>query len=234
MSQFEQKYYKHYLTKEKRSPHEELSELNTQKFTWWHKWGVFEYLTLFLLLAILLCLCFRCGGASLGNGLSLNSTAMTLPQPTLLAIVPAVGGGAVLGGSAMGQLPQGEERAGSSESSNVPQPSTSPTDSAELGERFPAKVVPKVATLLQNIGKPVSIEDYLYFAHETQSGYPDFIDPESSRMIVSKKPACFKPDCPVTGISQNDKKAYASWLSKLTHTDYTVYNQKNGFVLDIK
>lgn len=82
-----------------------------------------------------------------------------------------------------------------------------------LGEVYPKKVLPE-SVLPKGV---VTFEDYLYFADDTNSNYPDFIDPKTHRLIKKKAPKCHKLECPLQeGVSTESLHAYEQWVLKLS------------------
>ena len=192
MSQFEQKYYKHYHVKsEQTPPHEESFDF----FVWTRKYRVFEMIIILLLLLILLCMCFKTG--------PLTNSAISFPS--------------------VSSYSEGIQRP----DTYVQGDGSSPT----LGFKYSKKVLPPSDQLVNKGGQSISLGQYMYFAHEKEGSYPDFIDPTTNRVIEEKKPSCFTPECPATGISQEDKEAYALWVEGMTHTSYAIKNTSKGFSL---
>jgi len=223
MSQFEQKYYKHYHVK---SP--KKIEIASEKYVWdfwsWSKhYRFFEILIILLLLLILLCLCFRCGGSMGVSG----STTLSMPSLS----VPVVGvGGMALSGNAGGVI--GDEVISPAGGGSDTQGSQKNSEKQEkLGMKYSTRVVPEADQLIPSGNSNVTIEEYMYYAHETGEGYPNFIDATTSRAITSKQPECYTPSCPVVGITQSDKENYVAWLEKVTHGDYEIVNMADGFRL---
>jgi len=209
MSQFEQKYYKHYRIKPKKLTAEDEVEY-FEFWSWSRQYRLFEIIVILLLTAILLCLCLKCGGIST-PGISSN-TSLTMPS-----------------------LSRGDKDIGGDFPSvsgiKSKDQSLDKVQTKELGLRYPVKVLPDTQKLTPANDKMVSIKDYMYYVHETKNGYPNFIDKETSRLILSKKPTCYKAECPVIGINKEDKLAYVSWLESITHERYTIKSQKTGFYL---
>ena len=224
MSQFEQKYYKHYHVK---SP--KKIDLPSEEYTWdfwsWSKrYRLFEILVVLLLLLILLCLCFRCSG-NVGVG---SSVAM----PSLSVPVVGVGGvgGMALAGTTGGVI--GDEVISPAGGSSGTQGKLKHSEKQEkLGMKYSTRVVPEARQLAPSGNSNVTIEEYMYYAHETGEGYPNFIDATTSRAITSKQPECYTLSCPVIGITQSDKENYVTWLEKVTHGNYEIINMADGFRL---
>jgi hypothetical protein len=157
------------------------------------------------------------------------SAPTTLSMPSLS--VPAVGvGGMAFTGTTDGTV--GDEvisPAGGSPDAQGKE--ENPVKQEKLGMKYSTRVVPEADQLIPSGNSNVTIEEYMYYAHETGEGYPDFIDATTSRAITSRQPECYTPSCPVVGITQRDKENYAAWLEKVTHGDYEIIDRADGFRL---
>ena len=80
------------------------------------------------------------------------------------------------------------------------------------------------------LGKtPVTIEQYMYFVHDTNSRYPEWLEEGSEYNILTgsndyyKKLDLLNPareQSPIVGVSWQDAKAYCDWLSKKSGKKY--------------
>lgn len=184
MSQFSRKYYN---LDYKRNEVEKFTAQEEGVWEFWRVWGLFEYSVIALLIAILLCVCFK------DNGATNTTTQKIIYTPTPVKSVEPK--------EVMQQTHQ------------------------TLGEAYPKKVLPSSVVPKG----AVTIEDYLYFADDTQAHYPDFIDPATHRLIKEKAPKCYKPECPLQdGVSVESLNAYTRWVSQQSQKNLhlSIENQK--------
>ena len=207
MSQFSQKYYKHYYVSKKRDVLKEVDIEEKRGFWYWTRhYRIFEIIIIFLLLLILYCLCIRggiglgLGGFSLGSGLPYGGVSTQTTQSTQHK-----------------SIQKEEQRAN--------------TNVVSLGEKYPTKVLPDAQKLIPKGDTEVTLDDYMYYVNDTKQGYPKFIDPKTNRLIKDKKPPCYEPQCPINAISKQNQQDYANWLSSLTQQSYSVEQTSNGFKL---
>ncbi len=198
MSQFSQKY--HNLNYKRNSTSIDKDEKVIWEF--WHKWGLFEYAVIGLLLLILLCLCTM-KSDFISTPLQKTQDALQTPQTKIKELTKNTQKGELLLGEKYPQkiLPD----------SILPQESRLHS---------------------QKVYGPVTIEDYLYFVDATDTSYPDFIDEASGRVIKNKAPACFKPECPLKADTGNIfLSAYRAWASQQSQKDLQLIEENGSYFL---
>jgi len=183
MSQFSQKYYKHYFIEKKR-------EVNLTGFDFWiwsDRYKFFEILVILLLLLILFCVCTQC----------LHKTELSVPRQQQHSIVTTA--------------------------------TTTLSTIITLEEKLPKQVLPELSKLIPK--KEVTLEEYMYYVNDTKQGYPNYVDANTNRMIKEKRPSCRGVECPVSGISKQNKLEYAKWLSEQSGVEYKVVETSKGFLI---
>lgn len=215
MSQFSQKYYKHYITKK-----EDIVEERSY-YSWFTTDSltntILKWLLILLLFALLLFLLkqlLNCNSFSSSPSLSLQSTQVKT--------------------TAVGPIQQEEkpQEENSQEEKSQEDQSLEKTLQEEytyytLEEKIPIHVLPELSKIIPK--EEVTLEQYMYYVNDTKEGYPDYVDPATNRIIKEKKPKCEKLDCPVTHITQTDKINYTQWLSELSQSKYKFTDSQNGF-----
>ncbi len=181
---------------------------NEKVWVWefWRRWGLYEYLVLFLLILILLCVCTKTG-----SGHDTANTNAALHTATV------------------------------NSGKTVRSPSDKPKDERpELATRsYPVKVLPsdplpkkRVTTKEgQTLYGPVTIEEYLYFADDTQSHYPEFMDPLSRHVYLRKSPQCARLSCPIKGLRPVDEQAYLEWVNRQSKKEMVLKKNSDGYYL---
>lgn len=196
MSQFSQKYYKHYRIEKK----EVVDDVGF--FAWFREesltGSILRWLLILLLFSILLLLMREIFSCNTPNN-------------------PAV--------STLKQVPTTNETVQESPKETLAEP-----DKYTLEEKIPTHILPELSKILPN--EEVTLEQYMYYVNDTKTGYPDYIDQQTNRIIKEKKPNCETLDCPVNAISQKDKENYAAWLSELSHSEFKVINTSKGFKVE--
>ena len=129
--------------------------------------------------------------------------------------------------SAAGHVPQVVSTAPVAAEKDEKSAASSSAAARELGARLPVTVLPPLQRLLPE--NEVTLGQYMYYVNDTRRGFPDFVDPDTNRIIVGKAPECARLDCPVTGIGESDKRAYARWLEALSGETFRVVDTPAGF-----
>jgi len=187
MSQFSQKYYKHYKIEKK---DDEVLPQEFEFWVWTRDYRIFELIIIALLLLILFCVC--------------QKKSIVAPLHTVV---------------------QTQQHIQSTQKDAVITKVEQNASVAVLQEKIPHLVLPDLENIVPK--GIVSLQDYMYFAYDTDENYPNFIDPQTGRIIKEKRPKCVKPECPVTQITQKDKEAYVQWLAEMTNKEFTLTNTKN-------
>lgn len=200
MSQFSQKYYKHYIVKGS----DEIVEVS-----FWHRIGVLQaiiLLLLFLLLILLLFVCSKC------NCFIQNRTDVMTQKRFNTEILST-------SQEEKEQIPRKKEQ-------------SQQTKTLTLQEKIPKQVLPDISQLVPK--SEVTLEEYMYYVNDTSNGYPKYVDKSSNRIIKEYKPPCARPDCPVSGISQEEKMNYVNWLNEMGETKYKIKETGKGFRVEAK
>ncbi|MDF1878140.1 SUMF1/EgtB/PvdO family nonheme iron enzyme [Sulfurimonas sp. SAG-AH-194-C20] len=196
MSQFSQKYYKHYFVGKKK----EVESIEFDFWVWSNRYKFFEIIVILLLLLILFCVCTRCvepSHRSISFGMDTPDVSLASQQHDMKRNEPPV-----------------------------------PKKKAPLltlEEKIPKLVLPELSKLIPK--KEVTLQEYMYYVNDTNKGFPSYIDAQTNRMIKEKRPSCKGVECPVRGISQEDKQAYAEWLSEQGSAKYKVVETSKGFFI---
>lgn len=202
MSQFSQKYYKHYFVGKKR----EVESTEFDFWVWSNRYKFFEIIVILLLLLILFCVCTQCSQTSQTQMLNKDYTQRSISfgmDITAATDVKDVG-----------------------DESLVPKEKV---PALTLEEKIPQLVLPELSKLIPK--KEVTLEEYMYYVNDTKQGFPSYVDEKTNRMIKEKRPSCKGVECPVSGISQEDKQAYSQWLSERGSVKYKVVETSKGFFI---
>ena len=105
------------------------------------------------------------------------------------------------------------------------------SESILLGKKYPEYVLPSLKELLPTVDEPLSIQKYMYFVHDTQSNYPNFIDAKTSRYILSKKPECYTEECSIASLTKENQKAYIEWLEKMTKEHFSIQKRDKYYYI---
>ena len=198
MSQFSQKYYKHYIVKDDA----------VEVISFWMRTRVLQGTILSLLLLLFLALllfCTKCGCAT-----HTTQTRKIQEKETITVVHP--------------KIKKVEKKSEKTEQKESPK--------LTLEEKLPKRVLPQADKLLPK--EEVSIEDYMYFVNDTKNGYPKFVDVETNRMIKEYKPTCSKLDCPISGVSKENQKAYIDWLNTMSDKEYKIQETDKGFRVELR
>jgi len=192
MSQFSHKYY-----------NENYGRLQKDKWIWevWSRWGLFEYLVIFLLGAILYFVAFAS-----------YEKEKTPQYRESQKVAPNITPATVASKVEQTKLHLNDIYYPKKVLPKNPLPSKTLLDGKEAYG-------------------PLTIEEYLYFADDTGGDYPAFIDRNSRYGIVEKMPKCAKQECPMTTLSPKSKDAYESWISKQTSQELHLKSTKDGYFL---
>jgi len=192
MSQFSQKYYKHF----KIEPQTKKPTSQEEVFTFWvwsRQYRIFEIIVILLLLLILFCIC--------------NTSTKTTVIKEITPVVTTV--------------------STVNSKQNIEKNTTVPKKTFTLEEKIPHLVLPDTHEIIPS--GTVTLQDYMYFAYDTDSQYPNFIDPGTKRVIKEKKPKCATLDCPITKLSQQNRQAYLQWLETMTNKKLRIEETNDGF-----
>jgi len=82
-----------------------------------------------------------------------------------------------------------------------------------------------------NLYGPLTMEEYLYFADDVDSFYPDFFDKKSRKSIDGA--SCKTSSCPLTPKMLDEMRmaAYTQWLTNTTGIDYTFFIKDNHYYI---
>jgi len=208
MSQFSQKYYKHYFVPKKR----ELKEDEFEFWAWSRTYRFFEIIIILLLLLILFCVCFK----SAQNRATPMTTSSYSQVSSAAVEVPKI------------SLSNTKEKKEPKEEKTQKKPQEQvQTKSLTLEDKIPKRVLPELSKLIPK--KEVTLEQYMYYVNDTNEGFPSYVDKSTNRIIKEKKPSCATLDCPVSGITKADKNAYAEWLSEQGSVKYKVLESGSSF-----
>jgi len=215
MAQFGNKYSRHYHVGDKNT---RLQDSYAEEEEWWfYSWSsryrLFEIIVIILLLLILFCVCRNSMGNS-SSVISVPGTSISTPQI---------------------QMPSLE----------IPSPSINTVSAKKetqemllLEEVYVQRVLPPSSELLpvfdETSGKAkrvVSIDDYMYYVNDTKQDYPDFIDPQSLRVIKSKAPECYKPECAIKNLSLKQQNNYLEWINNVTQRQFSLQDQSDNIIL---
>jgi len=205
MSQFSQKYYKHFVNKKA----EVVEEV--EYYTWYSRINWLDLLFKLLVIALLLFCIFSNRSAYFGS----NSTVST---PTL-AQVPK---------NAPLEVSQVEVQL----ENETEQNSELTYKNLTLENKIPKHILPELSKIISQ--KEVTLEQYMYYANDTNQGYPSYIDKITNRVIKERKPKCAELECPVVGVSEQDKHNYAKWISELSQKEYVAKSSSIGFMIKPK
>ena len=203
MSQFSQKYYKHYHVGKKK-------EVVSDEFDFWEwsrKYRFFEMIIIFLLLLILFCLCYRYPVSQQGM-LVYKAQTSNIQDIKVDETIHK-------NDSKEEQKLKEEQRQKKQE------------QALTLQEKIPKRVLPELSKLIPK--KEVTLEEYMYYVNDTKQGYPNYVDSSTNRMIKERRGSCKTVECSVSAITQEDKAQYAQWLSEQGSINYRVVDNGSSF-----
>jgi len=162
MSQFSQKYYKHYFVPKKR----ELKEDEFEFWAWSRTYRFFEIIIILLLLLILFCVCSQCTQ----NRATPMATSSYTQVSSAVVEVPKMS----LSNAKEKKEPKKEK------TQKKPQEQVQ-TKSVTLEDKIPKRVLPELSKLIPK--KEVTLEQYMYYVNDTNEGFPSYVDKSTNRII---------------------------------------------------